>query len=71
MTWSDGKLKAVARPETGYEVRFKPNTGPDEVIVYFWKQGRVSEVRAWMQNGTLTSKVIEYECSARWECKER
>ena len=70
MTWSDGAVKGVARPEAGYEVRFASN-GPDEVVVYFWKQGRVSEVRAWFQNGNLTSKVIEYECTARWECKER
>lgn len=75
MRWSDdGKVEIrSARPNAGYEMRVTSN-GPDEVVVYFWKQGRVSEVRASFKNGNPYSEVNEWDCSGTYpniRCHQR
>jgi hypothetical protein len=50
------------------------SNGPDQVVVYFWKEGRISEVKAWFQNGDPMSSVTEWDCSGSYpsvRCRER
>jgi hypothetical protein len=64
--YDDNKVEIrSARPNAGYEMKVAKN-GPDEVVVYFWKQGRVSEVRASNRNGDPSSAVNEWTCSGTY-----
>jgi hypothetical protein len=68
VTWSNGTVKGVARPESGYEVRFISN-GPDKVEVWFWADGRASQVVALVNGDT---DVTDWRCSNRpkFHCEE-
>ena len=68
VTWSNGAVKGVARPESGYEVRFVSN-GPDKVEVWFWRDGRASQVQAFANGET---RVTDWRCSSqpRFHCDE-
>jgi hypothetical protein len=62
ITWSpDGTVKGVARPRSGYEVRFVKN-GPDKVEVWFWADGQASQVQAFSNGETRST---DWKCSSR------
>jgi hypothetical protein len=64
--FDDGKVEIrSARPNAGYEMRVASN-GPGEVLVYFWKQGRFSEVRASYKDGEPSTTVNEWVCSGSY-----
>jgi hypothetical protein len=53
----------MARPNPGYEFSVRSN-GPDEVVVYFYKKGHVSQVRAFYRGNTPAVAVTE--CSGTY-----
>jgi hypothetical protein len=56
--YSGGKVELRwARPNAGYEVYVR-SAGPDMVVVYFYKQGRGSQVRAYYRGATPSNDVV-------------
>ena len=57
--YSGGKVELKwARPNPGYQVYVRSN-GPDQVVVYFYTKGRVSEVVAYYNGDTPAYDVQE------------
>ena len=46
-----------ARPNPGYQIYVRDG-GPDMVVVYFYKQGAASQVRAYYRNNSPSSDVV-------------
>ena len=62
--YSGGKVELKwARPNAGYQVYVKSN-GPDQVVVYFYKKDRASQVRAFYKGNSPSSDVTE--CSGTY-----
>ena len=58
MRYSGGKVELRwARPNAGYEVYVR-STGPDQVVVYFYRQGQASQVRAYYRGSTPSGDVV-------------
>jgi hypothetical protein len=61
--YSGGKVELKwARPNPGYQVYVRSN-GPDQVIVYFYTNNRVSQVVAYY-NGAAPAQGVQ-ECSTQ------
>lgn len=62
--YADGKVEfKMARPNPGFQYRVR-NSGPDEVLVYFFKDGHISQVKAFYKGTTRSSNVVE--CSGTY-----